>query len=89
MLRYIALRLGTYYTSRTFCFCSLTDSSGGTTFDSCGLWEDPDSGTIYAYYYPNEDDTQYLYETFPEVRVILVVRAIFFFVIKIVMCSLC
>lgn len=43
----------------------LTDSDGGTDFSGCGF-EDV-NGTQYAYYYPNEDTTQYLYETFPEV----------------------
>ncbi|CAM9972080.1 unnamed protein product [Pylaiella littoralis] len=38
-----------------------TDSDGGTTFEGCGL----ENST--AYYYPNEDTTQYLYETFPNV----------------------
>lgn len=41
---------------------SFTDSDDGTTFDGCGVRDST------AYYYPNEDTTQYLYETFPEVR---------------------
>lgn len=41
---------------------SHTDSEDGTAFDGCGV-----EGTT-AYYYPNEDTTQYLYETFPQVR---------------------
>ncbi|CBN74125.1 conserved unknown protein [Ectocarpus siliculosus] len=39
----------------------LTDSDGGTTFEGCGVTDST------AYYYPDEDTTQYLYETFPEV----------------------
>eukprot|EP00904_Undaria_pinnatifida_P002098 jgi/Undpi1/1188/HiC_scaffold_10.g04650.m1 len=43
----------------------LTDSDGDTVFSGCGtIVED---GETYAYYYPDEDTTQYLYETFPEV----------------------
>lgn len=41
---------------------SFTDSDDGTTFDGCGVRDST------AYYYPDEDTTQYLYETFPEVR---------------------
>lgn len=41
---------------------SLVDSDGGTTFAGCGVYDST------AYYYPDEDTTQYLYETFPEVR---------------------
>lgn len=45
---------------------SLTDSDGDTVFSGCGtIVED---GETYAYYYPDEDTTQYLYETFPEVK---------------------
>lgn len=44
-----------------------TDSSGDTAFDGCDIWESPD-GISYAYYYPDEDDTQYLYETFPQAK---------------------
>lgn len=40
---------------------SYTDSDGGTTFQGCGVEDST------AYYYPNEDTTQYLYETFPDV----------------------
>lgn len=41
---------------------SYTDSEDGTTFEGCGVEDST------AYYYPDEDTTQYLYETFPEVR---------------------
>lgn len=41
-----------------------TDSDGGTTFDGCGVYGEDST----AFYYPNEDTTQYLYETFPDVR---------------------
>lgn len=46
---------------RPLCGISLTDSDGGTTFEGCGVTDST------AYYYPDEDTTQYLYETFPEV----------------------
>lgn len=46
---------------RPLCAISLTDSDGGTTFQGCGVTDST------AYYYPDEDTTQYLYETFPEV----------------------
>ncbi|CAM9470346.1 unnamed protein product, partial [Laminaria digitata] len=42
-----------------------TDVDGGTDFPLCSTYDD-DDGITYAYYYPNEDTTQYLYETFPE-----------------------
>lgn len=41
----------------------MTDGAGGTDFEGCGVVD------ATAYYYPNEDTTQYLYETFPEVCV--------------------
>lgn len=47
-------------------FGSSADSDGETVFSGCG---DVDvDGTTFAYYYPNENTTQYLYETFPEVN---------------------
>ncbi|CAN0189423.1 unnamed protein product [Ascophyllum nodosum] len=42
-----------------------TDSDGGETFDGCDVITE--DGTTYAYYYPEEDTYQYLYQTFPEV----------------------
>lgn len=42
-----------------------TDSDGDVTFSGCDLHVD--NGTSYAFYYPEEDTYQYLYETFPEV----------------------
>lgn len=45
---------------------SFTDSDGLTVFDGCGITEL--DGIEYAYYYPEEDTYQYLYETFPDVR---------------------
>lgn len=45
---------------------SYSDTSGESEFDGCALWTE--NGTEYAYYYPYESETQYLYETFPEVR---------------------
>lgn len=44
------------------CTVSYTDSDGGTTFEGCGVVDST------AYYYPEEDTYQYLYETFPEVK---------------------
>ncbi|KAG5185530.1 CDC50/LEM3 family [Tribonema minus] len=35
-------------------------------YDGCGIATDA-SGTSYAYWYPDEDKIQYLYETFPDV----------------------
>lgn len=47
---------------------SNTDSSGDTVFDGCALWEDLTDETTYAYYYPDEDTYQYIYETIPQVK---------------------
>ena len=58
-----------------FLFRSFTDSDGGTTFSGCDSIEE--NGITYAYYYPDEDTTQYLYETFPEVRRAMVRVAVF------------
>ena len=44
-----------------------TDSDGGETFDGCDVITE--DGTTYAYYYPEEDTYQYLYQTFPEVSI--------------------
>lgn len=41
---------------------SYTDSDGGTTFEGCGVVDST------AYYYPDEDTYQFLYQTFPEVK---------------------
>lgn len=49
-----------------FTLHSETDSDGLTVFDGCGITEL--DGIEYAYYYPEEDTYQYLYETFPDVR---------------------
>lgn len=33
--------------------------------DSCQDYTDPVTGQMYKFYYPNDDTTQYLYETYP------------------------
>lgn len=49
-----------------FILHSYIDSDDLTDFGECGITEL--DGIEYAYYYPEEDTYQYLYETFPDVR---------------------
>lgn len=49
--------------------CQKTTATGEDY--SCGaegksFWTDPDTGDCYAYHYPLDETTQYLYETYPE-----------------------
>jgi hypothetical protein len=36
-------------------------------YSGCGLYTDPDTAVVTAYYYPNDATTQYLYESYPDV----------------------
>jgi LEM3 (ligand-effect modulator 3) family / CDC50 family len=50
--------------------CTVCDASCCNATDSCidGLpYKDPATGMCYRYYYPLDDTTQYLYETYPNV----------------------
>jgi LEM3 (ligand-effect modulator 3) family / CDC50 family len=50
--------------------CTVCDASCCNATDSCidGLpYEDPSTGKCYRYFYPMDDTTQYLYETYPNV----------------------
>mmetsp|Transcript_25710 Transcript_25710/g.33682 ORF Transcript_25710/g.33682 Transcript_25710/m.33682 type:complete len:376 (-) Transcript_25710:256-1383(-) len=46
--------------------CSCYEVFGDTNHETCEKYEDFD-GTVYYYFYPDNDNIQYLYETFPEV----------------------
>lgn len=39
----------------------------GVSEGACGVYNSSASNSTYLYFYPNDDTTQYLYETFPEV----------------------
>lgn len=41
------------------------DESDPDMPDDCLTYQDPSTGQWYKYYYPNDDTTQYLYETYP------------------------
>jgi hypothetical protein len=38
----------------------------GIDASDCKQWCDPNSGSCYNFYYPDESTTQYLYETYPD-----------------------
>jgi len=44
------------------------DASCCAVGSSCTTpWKDPETGKCYRYYYPDDDTTQYLYETYPDI----------------------
>ncbi|CAM9363311.1 unnamed protein product [Ectocarpus sp. 12 AP-2014] len=55
----------------TFAECSAdtscSDCLGGSKYSSCGDHTDESTGTEYKFWYPDDEKTQFLHETYPEV----------------------